>query len=397
MRQRTLCGLVALALTTAATAADIAGPPPTLTLADILSPQQTAVIDSRRAAGPPPPGDSVVFTFKDVPSYGNVEVHFLIDELREGARTVRRLAPHPSAVVYVLQAKRYSDIRAHLSEAEFADVLEQMLAVEKAGDTVRGVKIRRALFDIGDAAPADFLKDRAGYYDSARGKPLFERWPEAFRKPSGALGASVVHTEIWRSGEKTPAVKTLYAKQFFGYLFPVLHETLTPEQKERLADELRRSNVRDGEASVTLDDVHDCGRVTISYLVRDGAPLAHPTAMVLRVTLSARAIADDPMVVRKHLAPEGANYLLGQVRAGEKAGGKLQSVEITRVLVDITAKGTPEGDAAHTEFKKNIAAYVRQDFLIRPEMWPDRFRKPDGKFDVELTTTAVTWKVLKRE
>ena len=66
-------------------------------------------------------------------------------------------------------------------------------------------------------------------------------------------------------------------------------------------------------------------------------------------------------------------------------------------MIDIVAKGTPEGDSAHAEFKRNLATYCRQDFLIRPETWPDKFLHPDGKFDVELTTTSISWKVLKRD
>ena len=60
---------------------------------------------------------------------------------------VRRLAEPPSAVVYVLPGRRYSEIRRHLTEPQFADVLEQMLAIEKDGDSVRGVKIFRGLFE----------------------------------------------------------------------------------------------------------------------------------------------------------------------------------------------------------------------------------------------------------
>ena len=394
MVTRALLILLTLAVCSAQAAAEEPAP---LTLADVLSAQQIASIAARRNAGPPPPGDSFAFTFRDVPGYGNVDVHYLIETVGDGNRATLRLAEQPSAVVYVLQAKRYSEIRRHLSDAEFADVLEQMLAIEKAGDTVRGVKIRRALFDVGAAPAVDFLKGRRDYYDSARGTPLFEAWPAEFRKPAGKLAVSVVHTEIWRSNEKTPESKTLYAKQFFGYLFPVLDEILTPEQKAQLADGLRQTNVRTGPASIPIENVKDFGPVTVTYLIREDKPLAHPTAMTTRVTLGARDIAADPMLARKHLAPEGADYLLAQVRAGEKAGQKLQSVEIVRLMIDIVAKGTPAGDAAHAEFKRNLATYCRQDFLIRPETWPDKFLHPDGKFDVELTTTSISWKVLRKE
>lgn len=367
------------------------------TLADILSPAQIKSIDRRRDAAPAPAGVEYVFTFRNLLNYGNVEVHYLIEEHNEDARIVRRLAAQPSALVYVLQAKRYSDIRAHLTEPEFADVLEQMLAAEKAGDTVRGVKIRRALFDVGQAQPTDFLRDRRRYYDGARGAVAFDRWPEEFRKPTGQFNASIVHTEVWRSAEKSPQIKTLYAKQFFGYLFPVLDEALTPDQRDQIATELKRSNVRTGPVTLALDDVKDYGRVTITYLLTDGVPLPHATAMTSRVTLNAAQLSADPMLVRKFLAPAGANYLVEQVRAGEKAGQKFQSVEIVRILVDVAAKGTPEGDAAAAEFRRNITTYCRQDFLIRPESWPERFRKPDGKFDVELATTSISWKVQKKD
>jgi hypothetical protein len=324
-------------------------------------------------------------------------VHYLVEERQEDARVVRRLAEHPSAVVYVLQAKRYSEMRRHLTEPQFAAALEQMLAIEKAGDSVRGVKIRRALFDVGAGTREEFLKARDDYYESIGGDVLFDKWPAEFRKPSGRLTASVVFTTISRSTEKSAEIKTIYAKQFFGYFFPVLDEVLTEGQKAKAAQDLRGSNVLDGSAAVAVDNLKDYGAVTLHYLMRDGKPLERPTAMTVRVTLTAKQIAEDPMIVRKHLAPAGADYLISQIREGEKAGQRLKSVEILRAMFDVCEKGKPDGDAAHAEFKKDIAGYCRQNTLIRPEAWPDRFRRPDGRFDVELTSTSIVWEVTKRE
>jgi len=326
-----------------------------------------------------------------------VDVHYLVEEKQEGKRAVRRLARFPSAVVYVLHVRRYSELPKHLNEDEFADVLEQILAVEKTGASVRTVKIRRGLFDVGAASPADFLKDRGQYYDSALGRPIFDKWPAEFRKPSGRLAATVVHTSIWRTAGKSEHLKTIEARQFFGYVFPVMDELLTGKQKAALADDLRRSNVTGGAAAVEVDDVKDFGHVTFHYLVKDGKALSRPTAMASRVLLSAKEIADDPLVVRKYLAPAGAAELMKQIREGGRAGQRLKSVEISRMHFDVVTRGEPGAEAARVEFKKNLPDYCRREALIRPETWPDRFRRPDGIFDVELTSTRIAWLVTKRE
>jgi len=271
------------------------------------------------------------------------------------------------------------------------------MAIEEAGSSVRTVRIRRGLFDIGKASPAEFLKGRAEYYDSAGGQPLFDKWPAEFRRPVGRLTVSVVHTSIWRTAGKSEEVKTIEARQFFGNVFPVLDESLTDEQKGKLADDLRRSNVREGVAAVELTGVGDFGTVTLDYLVRDGKALAHPTAMASRVRLTAKEISDDPLIVKKYLAPEGAAYLMKQIRDGEKAGRRLKAVEIARMHFDVVTKGEPGADAAHAEFKKDIQKYCRKDVFLRPETWPDRFRRPDGRFDMELASTSIIWLVAKRQ
>ena len=336
------------------------------------------------------------FTFEAVTNYGNVTVYYPVETVEEDGRVVRRAAKHPSAVVYVVLIGRYSEIRRHLNDHELADVLLQIKKVEDKGATVRTIKIRRGLFDVGRGTPADFLKDRDACYDARNGEPFFGAWPKRFRPPVGKLTTSVVHTTVVRSPLPSDRKEIIEARQFFGYVFPMLDKLLSEPQKTKIADELARSNVTDGVARVEVGELKDVGHATLHYLVTDGKPLPRPTALSTSVRLTPEQIRDDPLILRKHLAPKGAKHLLRKVRDGETRTRTLKAVEIRKVYLDLHDKNTPDGKAAVAAFRKDMDHRCTRDGLVLPEKWPAELRKPDGTFDIELTFTRLIWRKERR-
>ncbi len=207
------------------------------------------------------------------------------------------------------------------------------------------------------------------------------------------MTTSVVHTTIGRSPTPLERAERIEARQFFGYVFPVLDEVLTDRQKTKLAEDRRRTNVAGGVATVQVRDVKDLGTVRLHYLVRDDKPLARPTAMVARVRLSAKDIQRDPMVLRKYLAPEGAERITREIRAGQEAGKRLTAVEITKMYLDIVSGRDAGERATFEEFKKDLMRYCGKEELMGK--WPARFQHPDGKFDLEMSPTQIFWVVKK--
>lgn len=364
---------------------------------DVLNSAQFAHIARRRTEITAPAGSAYRFTFEKGPEYELIEVYYLIEERRLRGRTVRNLERRPSAVVYVVTVPWNWEVKKHLTEKQTAAVLRQMLAVRKIEGHERMVRIRRVLFDIGRGTPGKFLKDRKLYYNSEHGRPLFDKWPRPWRTPSGELTVSIVQTSVLHVPAGSYGVPAVEAGQFFGYTFPVLDELLTEKQKDKLAEDVRRLNVQEGSAAVPVDDVKDFGNVKLHYLVRKGKPLGRPTAMESTVRLTAKQIQADPLILRKYLAPEGVAYLKKRIRAGERLGKKLKAVELVRMHLDVVTKGTPGAEAAHKEFKKEAQNYCRRDQLLKPRTWEDKFRRPDGKFDVELTSTRIFWLVRKAQ
>ena len=176
----------------------------------------------------------------------------------------------------------------------------------------------------------------------------------------------------------------------------MLDELLTDPQRTKLRKVLRGSNVRDGAATVELEDIKELGPGKFFYLVRDGKPLERPSVMVVRVSLSGKALERDPMLLRKHLPPEGADHTAKLIGEGKRVGKRLQSVEITRMFVDIVNGREPAQRAAVAEFKKDITRYCVNGEPLSPQDWPERFRKPDGTFDLELTPVGVIWRVRRK-
>jgi len=181
---------------------------------------------------------------------------------------------------------------------------------------------------------------------------------------------------------------TLYTS---GYTFPVLDELLSDAQKATLAEQVKRANVRGGSVAVVMADVKDLGRVTLYYLAREGKLLAHPSMMVSTVRLSAKDVREDPLLLRKYLAPEGVTYLTRQIRDGERVGRHLRSVALTRLHFDVVTKTEPDAKTTYEAFKKDVRKYSHDDMPLRPEAWPAKFVRPDGLFDVERTLVQVQW------
>jgi len=374
---------------------DAAEAPRLVRLEDVLNRKQLEHIAHRRGDIVVPPGSAYRFVFEKGPRYAKVEVYYLIGERQEGGRTVRYLASFPSAVIYDVYLKTPSELTRHLSGERLREVLKKLRAARQAGREDPAVRIRRALFDIGAGSPGAFLKSRDEYYNDLQGQPNFDSWPPAFRLPSGQFSVDIVQTDVTGADEAPQEVRRIEGRQFFGYMFPVLDDLLTGKQKEKLADDLGRSNVRDGAAHIEVEDVKDYGDVRITYLVRKDRALAHPTAMSSRVVLTAEQIREDPLVLRKYLPPEGVAHLTERIKTGEQRRRKVKAVEILRMHFDIVTRGEPQAQAVHDEFRKDIRSYCRRDVLLRPETWPDRFRRPDGIFDVELALTRIVWIVVK--
>ncbi|HUW55908.1 MAG TPA: hypothetical protein VMZ92_04685 [Planctomycetota bacterium] len=388
--------VVTLAVGTAcAGEADVAEKP--IGLEEILNTAQLAHIARRRNEITVPPGSAYRFTFDKGPYYERVEVYYLIEERRLRGETVRSLAQRPSALLYVVTVPWNWELRKHLSEKQVADVLRDMLATVKLEGHDRMVRIRRVLFDIGGGAADEFVKDRDQYWNNEHGRPLFDKWPHAWRTPSGQFTVSIAQTAVVHAPAGSYGVPAVEAGQFFGYTFPVLDELLTSGQKEKLAADVRRINVQEGSAAVPVEKVGDFGDVKLHFLMKAGKSPGRPTAMESTVSLTAKEMADDPLILRKYLAPEGVAHLKKRIRAGGRLGKKLKSVELVRMHFDVVTKGEPGADATHADFKRQVQNYCRRNTLLKPETWEDRFRRPDGTFDVELTSVRVFWLVRKPE
>jgi hypothetical protein len=157
-----------------------------------------------------------------------------------------------------------------------------------------------------------------------------------------------VLTTILRTPTQDENVKTVAARQFFGYVFPVLDEVLSAGQKQKV-----------------------------------------------EATLSLKEIKDDPLILRKYLAPEGVDYWMKLVKEGERAGKRLKAVEITKLYFDIAGADDPARPALVREFKEGINKFGAREGPIEPAAWPEKFRHPDGKFDVELAPVRVIWTITK--
>jgi len=360
-------------------------------LEDVLTKPQLAYLRRRRAEVVPPPGSAYHFTFKEVPGYEEVTVYYLMATVKEAGQTRRRLAAHPSAMTYLLHVSRPGDLARHLDGDDFLKVSKQLLAAKASQGRDMTVRIQRTLFDIGGAPPSAFFENRETYYNFQIGRPIFGDWPEAFRRAAGRFTVSLEHASLTRGG--THRVKVIEGKQYFGYTFPVLGELLTGKQKDELENFVGRANPEHGAASVVVNDLKNLGEVTLHYVERDGKLLSHPSAMTSVVKLSAKRIRKEPFTLQKYLTPEGVAHLRKQVREGERTGRKLDGVEILRMHFDVVTKTEPDARKVHDEFKRDVGRYSHRGVLVRPDKWPEKFRRPDGLFDVERTLVRVTWRV----
>jgi hypothetical protein len=153
--------------------------------------------------------------------------------------------------------------------------------------------------------------------------------------------------------------------------------------------------VKDGVQPVRIDGVKGLGPATLYFRMSEGKPEERPAAMMSRATLSLKEIKDDPLILRKYLAPEGVDYWMKLVKEGERAGKRLKAVEITKLYFDIAGADDPARPALVREFKEGINKFGAREGPIEPAAWPEKFRHPDGKFDVELAPVRVIWTITK--
>jgi hypothetical protein len=356
-------------------------------VADVLTEKQLVWLAEKRETVTPPEGSAYRFLFKDVPGYEEVAVYYLMETVVVQNQRVRRLGRSPAAMRYVLVTGDLAAVRRHLGEAEFSKVARELMAAKRRNARA-GVRIIRTLFDIGGHAPAKFFAERERHYNFETGLPLFDEWPEAWRTPSGRFTVSIEHAEITETPGKPVRIE---GHQSFGYEFPVLDELLSAEQKRGLALVLAGTQPRTASVGFTVKNVRGLGDVQLFYLVRDGKPLPHPTAMTSRVRFTAKRFLEDPLALTRYLPPEGIAYLQKHIRESERAGKRLRAIEIVRMHFDIVTKDAPDAKATHDAFKRDVSRYSRAGAPLGLARWPEALRHPDGLFDVEHDRARVLW------